>query len=83
MINAHNSFDMREFSIVTSVYKNDKEAFVSAALDSMLVTQSVKPNEIVLVQDGPVPYELSRLLLEYKDKYGEVVVELFGGENRE
>ena len=73
MINAHNSFDMREFSIVTSVYKNDKEAFVSAALDSMLVTQSVKPNEIVLVQDGHVPYELSRLLLEYKDKYGDVL----------
>lgn len=64
---------MTEFSIITSVYKNDKEAFVSDALDSMLVTQSVRPNEIVLVQDGPVPYELSRLLLEYKDKYGDVL----------
>lgn len=59
------------FSIVTSVYKNDKPEFISVALDSMLVQQSVRPDEIVLVQDGPVPYETSKLLLKYKDKYGD------------
>ncbi len=64
---------MFPFSVVTSVYKNDKPEFVRVALDSMLVTQSAKPSEIVLVQDGPVPYELARLLLEYKDKYGEII----------
>lgn len=64
---------MERFSICTSVYKNDKPEFVRVALDSMLVQQSVKPGEIVLVQDGPVPYDLSHLLLEYKDKYGEVL----------
>lgn len=64
---------MEKFSICTSVYKNDKPEFVRVALDSMLSHQSMKPDEIVLVQDGPVPYELSRLLLEYKDKYGDVM----------
>lgn len=64
---------MEKFSIITSVYKNDKPEFVKEALDSMLVHQSKAPNEIVLVQDGPVPYELSRLLLEYKDKYGDIM----------
>lgn len=64
---------MKKFSVCTSVYKNDKPEFVREALDSMLVHQSVKPDEIVLVQDGPVPYELSRLLLEYMDKYGDVM----------
>ena len=64
---------MKKFSVCTSVYKNDKPKFVREALDSMLVHQSVKPDEIVLVQDGPVPYELSRLLLEYKDKFGDVM----------
>ena len=58
---------MFPFSIVTSVYKNDKPEYVRLALDSMLVSQSAKPSEIVLVQDGPVSYELVRLLLEYKD----------------
>ena len=64
---------MEKFSICTSIYKNDNPEYVRVALDSMLINQSVKPNEIVLVQDGPVPYELSRLLIEYKDKYGEVL----------
>lgn len=58
-----------QFSIITSVYKNDKPEFIRVALDSMLKEQTVKPDEIVLVQDGPVPYETSRLLIEYLDKY--------------
>jgi glycosyltransferase involved in cell wall biosynthesis len=62
---------MTLFSVITSVYKNDKPEFIRMALDSMLVNQSVKPDEIVLVQDGPVPYETSRLLLEYKNLYGD------------
>ena len=62
---------MKQFSVITSVYKNDKPEFIRVALDSMFVEQTVKPAEIVLVQDGPVPYETSKLLLEYKDKYGD------------
>ena len=62
---------MKQFSVITSVYKNDKPEFIRVALDSMFVEQTVKPNEIVLVQDGPVLYETTKLLLEYKEKYGE------------
>ena len=43
------------------------------ALDSMLEHQSVKPTEIVLVQDGPVSPELSLVLDDYKSKYPEVM----------
>lgn len=64
---------MSLFSVITSVYKNDKPEFVRVALDSMLVNQSVKPSEIVLVQDGPVPDGLSSLLSEYESKYPEVM----------
>lgn len=58
-----------KFSVITSVYKNDKPEYVRLALDSMLVNQTIKPAEIVLVQDGPVPAELSSLLNEYECKY--------------
>lgn len=61
------------FSVITSVYKNDKPKYVREALDSMLVRQSVKPSEIVLVQDGPVPQDLTLLLSEYEAKYPEVM----------
>lgn len=57
------------FSIITSVYKNDNPDFVRVALDSMLVNQSIIPDEIVLVQDGPIPEGLSALLKEYEVKY--------------
>ena len=65
--------NIKEFSICTSVYKNDNPRFVRVALDSMLVNQSVKPAEVVLVQDGPVPDNLSSLLFEYENKYPEVM----------
>lgn len=61
------------FSICTSIYKNDNPDFVRVALDSMLVHQSVKPDEIVLVQDGPVPEDLSAVISEYENKYANVM----------
>jgi glycosyltransferase involved in cell wall biosynthesis len=64
---------MEKFSICTSIYKNDKPEFVRVALDSMLVNQSVKPDEIVLVQDGPVPTELSILLQEYEGLFPSIM----------
>lgn len=63
------NMNTRVFSVCTSVYKNDKPEFVRVALDSMLVNQSVKPSEIVLVQDGPVPEELQQVLQVYEAKY--------------
>lgn len=65
--------DKNLFSVCTSVYKNDNPEYVGTALDSMLVNQTVKPTEIVLVQDGPVPSGLSALLLEYEEKYQDVM----------
>lgn len=73
---------MEKFSVCTSVYKNDIPEFIQVALDSMLVHQSVIPNEIVLVQDGPVPYEVSRLLIDYKDKYGDILNVIKLSENK-
>lgn len=64
---------MESFSIITSVYKNDKSEFVRVALNSMLVNQGVKPQEIVLVQDGPVPEDLQQVLQEYESSYPDVM----------
>lgn len=72
---------MSLFSVITSVYKNDKPEFVRVALDSMLVNQSVKPTEIVLVQDGPVPEGLQQLLQEYEAKYPDVMNVIRLGKN--
>ena len=42
------------FSVLMCVYKNDKSSYFKIALESVL-NQTVKPSEIVLVIDGPVP----------------------------
>ena len=63
---------MKPFSIISSIYKNDKPEFVKAALDSMLIEQTVKPAEIVLVRDGHVPAALEKLLNDYETRYPEI-----------
>lgn len=58
-----------DYSVITSIYKNDNPDFVRVALDSMLVKQTIKPTEIVLVRDGQVPAALDNLLNEYETTY--------------
>lgn len=60
---------MTNFSVIASVYKNDNPKFVREALDSLLVTQTVKPSEVVLIQDGPVQQELLWVLSEYEARF--------------
>ena len=57
---------MNKFSVCTSVYKNDKPDYVRTALDSITIDQTVKPDEVVLVVDGPVPGELATVIREYE-----------------
>ena len=64
---------MYEFSVITSIYKNDRADYVRLSLDSMLIKQTVKPSEIVIIQDGPVSTELSNLLQEYEKNFSNIV----------
>lgn len=50
------------FSVLISVYKNDKAKDFDAALESITVSQTVKPSEVVLVVDGPVPEDINKVI---------------------
>ena len=54
------------FSVLMSVYKNDNPNFLKLALESIYENQTKKPDEIVIVFDGPIPKELEQVLNEYK-----------------
>ena len=58
---------MEKYSVLMSLYKKEKPAYLRLAVDSML-NQTVKPDEIVLVEDGPLTDELYAVLDEYGDK---------------
>ncbi|MBN3489995.1 glycosyltransferase [Acholeplasma equirhinis] len=55
---------MIEFSVLMGVYIKDRPKWVSEALDSML-NQTVKPSEILIVQDGPITKELEETIEKY------------------
>ena len=62
---------MEKYTVLMSVYKKEKPEYLKTAIESML-NQSVKPDEIVVVEDGPLTSEIETLLLKYKEKYPEV-----------
>lgn len=57
----------QKYSVLMSLYKKEKPEYLRLALDSML-NQTVVPDEIVLVEDGPLTNELYEVLDEY-DEY--------------
>ena len=57
---------MNEFpySFLLSIYAKEKPEYLSVAIDSML-DQTVAPDEIVMVKDGPLTPELEEVLAAY------------------
>ncbi|MDE7089821.1 MAG: glycosyltransferase [Prevotella sp.] len=47
------------FSVLMSVYKNDNPVHFRIAVESVTINQTLPPNEVVIVVDGPVPDELT------------------------
>lgn len=60
---------MNKFSVLISIYKNENPIFLKESLDSVL-NNTVQPDEIVMVKDGPLTPELENVLSEYQEKTG-------------
>ena len=59
---------MLEYSVLTTLYKNDSPAYFKQSIESML-SHSVSPNDYVIVADGPLTPELDTILKSYSEKY--------------
>lgn len=62
-----NSAMVGKYSVLMSLYKKEKPEYFRLALDSIL-EQTIAPDEIVLVEDGPLTEELYAVISEYKNK---------------
>ena len=62
-----------KFSVLMSVYHKENPEFFKAALDSNLKNQTLLPDEMVLVCDGPLTEELDAVIEEYCEKYSDVL----------
>lgn len=58
---------MEKYSVLMSLYKKEKPEYLVTAINSML-NQTIKPNEIVIVEDGPLTDDLYDILDDYGDK---------------
>lgn len=56
------------FSVLMSVYKNEHPNFLDAALLSV-EQQTLQPNQIVLVEDGPLTKELDEVIMQHKKQF--------------
>lgn len=59
---------MMKYSVLMSLYIKENPEYLCIAIDSM-INQTVKPDEIVIVKDGPLTDELERVLDKYVEKY--------------
>ena len=57
---------MEQFSVLMSLYYKEKPEYFCQCMDSIL-TQTVLPDEIVIVKDGPLTKELEAALKKYVD----------------
>ena len=65
-----------KFSVITSVYKSDVPEYVRMALESTF-NQTLVPDEVVCVADGPIPDELKAVVEEFHTKYPEIMHPLY------
>ena len=59
---------MEKYSVLMSLYIKEKPEYLDLAIESM-VNQTVKPDEIVIVKDGPITKELENVLDKYDKEY--------------
>lgn len=60
-----------KYSVLASIYIKENPENFKLAMDSML-NQTIIPEQIVLVEDGPLTEELYAVIEEYKNKYPEI-----------
>ena len=69
------------FSVAMCVYGGDNAEWFDTALGSV-INQTVKPDEIVLVVDGPIPDNIQIVIDKYLDACKEMLTVLYFKENK-
>lgn len=62
-----------QFSVLLSLYYKENSEYLRQSLDSIF-NQTLKPDEVVLVEDGPLTEELYKVLSEYSNIYSNLKI---------
>ena len=55
-----------KFTVLMAVYIKENPSFFKKAIESIWENQSIKPNEVIIVEDGPLTKELNIILNKYE-----------------
>ena len=61
-------------SVLMSVYKSEKPQYLDRALKSVWDDQTLKPNEIILIEDGPLGEELRKVIDNWKERLSDCLI---------
>lgn len=56
-----------------SVYQKEQPQYLDAALDSIWTKQTLKPQQIILIEDGPLPESLLDVINSWQQRLGDVL----------
>lgn len=62
-----------KFSVLMSVYCKEQPEFLDLALESVLINQTILPNEVLVVEDGKLTKELDSVLEKYYNKFPQII----------
>src|SRR5690606_37955407 len=62
----HSYRQLPPFSVLMSIYRAEQPAYLRTALESLLL-QTLPADEVVLVEDGPLPAELHAVIEAFRD----------------
>lgn len=59
-------------SVLMSVYEKEKSEYFEKALDS-IINQTYKPDEIIIIKDGPITDSLEKVIHRAKEKFDHII----------
>ena len=67
-----NSINLK-FSVLIPIYSKENSLFFNAALRSILDEQTVVPNEVLIVEDGPISKDLQNVLEDFQRRHANLI----------
>lgn len=64
---------MNNFSVLMSVYYKENPSYFDLALNSNLVTPSLRPSELVLICDGELTPDLEKVIVKYQNEFPDIL----------
>lgn len=61
------------FSVLSSIYHKEHPLHFNSCMESIWDKQTLKPTEIVLIEDGPLTPELDQIIAKWQEKLGKTL----------